>query len=65
MMDRSITDFSNRRFDAGDKPDFSWFNQPRKPSEPGPKSFNQSPTWRPFRQKIQLEEGRILVLEYT
>jgi hypothetical protein len=46
-----------------DEPDLSWFNQPRKPSEPDPDRFDQSPAWKP--EEVSLGDGRILVLEYT
>ena len=41
--------------------DPTWFNQPRKPSEPDPDWFDQTPTWQ--APEIQLDDGRILILE--
>lgn len=46
-----------------EEPDLDWFNRPRNPSDPDPDGIDQSPTWKP--KKIHLEDGRILVLEYT
>ena len=46
-----------------DEPDLDWFNRPRKPSNPDPDGFDQSPTWKP--EEIQLDDGLTLVLEYT
>jgi hypothetical protein len=46
-----------------DEPDLSWFNQPRKPSEPDPDRFDQTSTWK--APEVPLDDGRILVLEYT
>ncbi len=46
-----------------DEPDLDWFNHPRNPSNPDPDGFDQSPTWKP--EEIQLDDGRMLVLEYT
>ena len=46
-----------------DEPNLNWFNQPRKAPEPYPDWFDQSPVWKP--EEIHLDDGRILVLEYT
>ena len=46
-----------------DEPDLTWFNQPRKPSEPDPDWFDQSAAWK--APEVLLDDGRILVLEYT
>jgi hypothetical protein len=46
-----------------DEPDRDWFNCPRKPNEPDPDWFDQSQTWQ--APEIHLDDGRILVLEYT
>ena len=46
-----------------DEPDLTWFNQPRKPSEPDPDRFDQTSTWK--APEVPLDDGRILVLEYT
>jgi hypothetical protein len=46
-----------------DEPDLDWFNRPRNPNEPDPDWFDQTPTWK--APKIHLNDGRILVLEYT
>ena len=44
-----------------DEPDLTWFNQPRKPEDPEPDDFDQSPAWMP--EEIPLGDGRTLVLE--
>jgi hypothetical protein len=44
-----------------DEPDLDRFNRPRKPSNP--EGFDQTPTWK--TPEIHLDDGRILVLEYT
>ncbi len=46
-----------------EEPDLDWFNRPLKPSNSDPEGFDQSPTWQ--APEIQLDDGRILVLEYT
>jgi len=56
-----------------DEPDLDWFNCPRSPSNPDPDGIDQpvlrslgegaSPTWCP--EEIPLDDGRILVLEYS
>jgi hypothetical protein len=46
-----------------DEPDLDWFNRPRNPHEPDPDWFDQTPTWK--APEIQLDDGRILVLEST
>ena len=46
-----------------DEPDLDWFNRPRNPNEPDPDWFDQTPTWK--APEIHLDDGRILVLEYT
>ena len=46
-----------------EEPDLDWFNRPRNPNEPDPDWLDQSPAWKP--EEIQLDDGRILVLEYT
>ena len=46
-----------------DEPALDWFHRPRNPNEPDPDWFDQSPTWK--APEIQLDDGRILVLEYT
>jgi hypothetical protein len=46
-----------------DEPDLDWFHRPRNPSNPDPDGYDQSPAWKP--EGIQLDDGRILVLEYT
>jgi len=46
-----------------DEPDLTWFNQPRKPSEPDPDRFDQTSRWK--APEVPLDDGRILVLEYT
>ena len=43
--------------------DLDWFNRPRNPSNPDPDGYDQSPTWK--APEIQLDDGRILVFEYT
>ena len=45
------------------KPDLDWLNRSRNPSNPNPDGFDQSPRWKP--DKIQLDDGRILVLDYN
>ena len=39
------------------------FNRPRNPSNPDPDGIDQSQTWQ--APEIQLDDGRILVFEYT
>ena len=46
-----------------DEPDLTWFNQPRKPLEHDPDWSDQSPQWK--APEVPLDDGRILVLEYT
>jgi hypothetical protein len=46
-----------------DEPDLDWFNRPRNPNEPASDWFDQTPTWK--APEIQLDDGRILVLEST
>jgi hypothetical protein len=46
-----------------DEPDLDWFNRPRNPNEPDPDWFEQSQTWQ--APVIHLDDGRILVLQYT
>jgi hypothetical protein len=46
-----------------DEPDLDWFNRPRKTSNPDPDWFDQSQIWQ--APEIHLDDGRILVLEYT
>ncbi len=46
-----------------EEPDLDWFNRPRNPNEADPDWFDQSPAWK--APEIHLEDGRILVLEYT
>ena len=46
-----------------DEPNLNWFNRPRNPSNPDPDGFDQRQTWKPA--EIHLEDGRILVLEYS
>ena len=46
-----------------DEPDLTWFNQPWKPSEPDPDRFDQTSTRK--APEVPLDDGRILVLEYT
>lgn len=46
-----------------EEPDLDWFNRPRNPSNPDPDGFDQRQTWKPA--EIHLEDGRILVLEYS
>jgi len=46
-----------------DEPDLDWFNRPRDPSNPDPDGIDQSQTWQ--APEIHLEDGRILVLEYS
>jgi hypothetical protein len=46
-----------------DEPDLNWFNRPRNPSNPDPDGIDQSPAWK--APEIHLDDGRILVLEYT
>ena len=48
---------------SADQPDLDWFNRPLNPSNPDPEGFDQSPTWK--APEIHLDDGRILVLEYT
>jgi hypothetical protein len=45
------------------EPDLDWFNRSKNPSNPDLAGFDQSQTWQP--KEIHLEEGRILVLDYT
>ena len=45
------------------EPDLDWFNRPRHPSNPDPDGYDQSQTWQ--APEIQLDDGRILVLEST
>ena len=47
-----------------DEPYLDWFNRPRNPSDPDPDGFDQGPSMENPR-KSHLEDGRILVLEYT
>jgi hypothetical protein len=44
-------------------PDLDWFNRSKNPSNPDLAGFDQSQTWQP--KEIHLEDGRILVLDYT
>ena len=37
------------------------FKRPRNPSNPDPEGFDQSQAWK--AQEIQLDDGRILILE--
>lgn len=46
-----------------DEPDLDWFNRPRDPSNHDPDGIDQSLTLQP--EEIQLDDERILVLEYT
>lgn len=46
-----------------DEPDLDGFNSLRNPADPDPDRFDRIPTWK--APKIQLDDGRILVLEYT
>jgi hypothetical protein len=46
-----------------DEPNLDWFNRPRNPPNPDPEGFDPTPTWKP--EEIHLDDGRILVLEYT
>ncbi len=46
-----------------DEPDLDWFNRPRNPSNPDPDGYDQTPTSK--APEIQLDDDRILVLEYT
>jgi hypothetical protein len=46
-----------------EEPDLDWFNRPRNPSNPDPDGLDQRQTWKPA--EIHLEDGRILVLEYS
>jgi hypothetical protein len=46
-----------------DEPDLDWFNRPRNPSNPDLDGIDQSQTWK--APEIHLDDGRILVLEYT
>ena len=46
-----------------DEPDLDWFNRPRNSSDPDPDWFDQIQTWQ--APEIHLDDGRILVLEYT
>ena len=46
-----------------DEPDPDRFNRPRKPSNPDPEGFDQTPAWK--APEIHLDDGRIQVLEYT
>lgn len=46
-----------------DEPDLDWFNRPRNPHEPDPDWFDQTQAWK--APEIHLDDGRILVLEYT
>jgi hypothetical protein len=46
-----------------EEPDLDWFNRPRNPSNRDPDGFDQSQTWQ--APEIQLDDGRILVLECT
>ncbi len=46
-----------------DEPDLDWFNRPRNPHEPDPDWFDQTQAWK--APEIPLDDGRILVLEYT
>jgi hypothetical protein len=41
--------------------DLDWFNRPRNPHEPDPDWFDQTPKWK--APEIQMDDGRILVLE--
>lgn len=40
-----------------------WFNRPRNLNEPDPDWFDQTTKWK--APEIHLDDGRILVLEYT
>jgi len=44
-----------------DLPDLDWLNCPRNSSNPDPDGIDQNQTWQ--APVIQLEDGRILVLE--
>jgi hypothetical protein len=46
-----------------DEPDLDWYNRPRNPANSNPDWFGQSSKWR--APEIQLDDGRILILEYT
>lgn len=46
-----------------DEPDLNWFSRPRNPSDPDLEDFDQPPKWK--APEIHLDDGRILVLEYT
>ena len=46
-----------------DEPDLDWFNRPRKPSNSDPEGYYQSQTLQ--APEIHLDDGRILVREYT
>ena len=46
-----------------EEPDLDWFNRPRNPSNPDPDGYDQSQIWQ--APEIHLEDGRILVLEYS
>ncbi len=46
-----------------EEPDLDWFNRPRNPSNPDPDGYDQTQTWQ--APEIQLDDCRILVLEYT
>ena len=46
-----------------DEPDLYWFSRSRNPSNPEPDGYDQSQTWQ--APEIHLEDGRILVFEYT
>jgi len=46
-----------------DEPDLDWFNRPRNPSNPNLDRIDQSQTWK--APEPPLDDGRVLVLEYT
>jgi hypothetical protein len=52
-----------REWIPDDEPDLVWFNRPRNPNEPDPDWFDQTQAWK--ASEIHLDDGRILVLEYT
>lgn len=45
------------------EPELDWFNRPLNPADPDPDWFGQTPAWKP--EEIHLDDGSILVLEYT
>jgi hypothetical protein len=48
---------------ADDEPNLDWFYRPRNSANPDPDEFDQRSAWR--TSEVQLDEDRVLVLEYS